>query len=284
MNRSILVIGATGNIGSALTKQLNTFGKHVKAATRQPERYPTHTNVTPVYFDYGKSETYSAALENVNRVFALVDPADTGNPVYEPFLEQACATGIAHMVIVTTMPILRRDGELHPWVEAEAPLVDSGTPYTILRPNWFMQMFRNEYLLSAIQQKSKLSLPIGDARVSFIDTNDIAAVAAVTLTEEGHRNKIYTLTGGEALGLTEISATLSQASGHTIRYEPISLDTWANKMRIQIDSPIFKVYSNLYQTALQGGFAQVTSAVSDLTGHSPTTFLDFAYRHASLWQ
>ncbi|MEM7530906.1 MAG: NAD(P)H-binding protein [Chloroflexota bacterium] len=284
MSKAILVVGATGNTGRSLVKQLVKRGEEVLAATRQPESYPAQLHVTPVYFDYACPETYAAALAGVDRVFALVDPADTGDPVYEPFLARAQAAGVAHMVITTTMPLLRSDGQLHTWKEAETPLLDSGIPYTILRPCWFMQMFTDEYNLPSIQQKRTISIPIGDAQISFIDTQDIAAVAAVTLTEPGHTNKIYTLTGGEAIGLTEIAAAISEASGYTVTYQPLSMEEWAEKMQVRLGSSIFRVYSYLYKTALQGGFARAEPTVQNLTGVPPTTFAEFAHKQGTTWQ
>lgn len=61
-------------------------------------------------------------------------------------------------------------------------------------------------------------LPWGDGKASFVDTRDIAAVAAEALTSSEHEGKTYTLTGPAALGIAEVASILSEATGREINY------------------------------------------------------------------
>ena len=102
----------------------------------------------------------------------------------------------------------------------ERQVMESGLAYTILRPTGFMQNFVN-YDSARIAAEAVLRSPRREARVSWIDVRDIAAVAAAVLTEEGHDGQVYDLTGPEALSDQDIAAKLSVATGREIRYEPL---------------------------------------------------------------
>src|SRR5438445_13102183 len=58
----------------------------------------------------------------------------------------------------------------------------------------------------------------GMERRVFIDTRDIAAVAAEALTSDGHDGKTYTLTGPAALGIAEVASILAEVTGREINY------------------------------------------------------------------
>ena len=73
------------------------------------------------------------------------------------------------------------------------------------------------------QQRNEIVVPAGKGKTSFIDVRNIAAVAALALTETGHANQAYDLTGSEALDDDEVAAILSQALGRPITYREPSL-------------------------------------------------------------
>ena len=79
-------------------------------------------------------------------------------------------------------------GRLHR--QEEKILEESGIPYTILRPNGFMQNFVRAGLI--IRSKNAFYLPPGDAKVSFVDVRDVAAVATELLLTEGNGERTTT--------------------------------------------------------------------------------------------
>jgi nucleoside-diphosphate-sugar epimerase len=95
----------------------------------------------------------------------------------------------------------------HPKVE------DSGIPFTILLPANFMQNHLNFGTPETIKAQSAFYSPLGEAKISPIDTRDISAVAAKALVESGHEGKRYDLTGGESFSNAEIAELLSKALG-----------------------------------------------------------------------
>ena len=87
--------------------------------------------------------------------------------------------------------------------------MDSGLAYTIVRPNSFMQNYIN-YFGGMIRDQQSIFLSQGQGRISLIDVRDIAAVdAEILASPETHRQKVYDLTGPEALNNEEIARILS---------------------------------------------------------------------------
>ncbi len=91
--------------------------------------------------------------------------------------------------------------------------------FTYLRPNWFMQNFDSGPFLADIQSSGALHLPAADAKLSFIDVRDIAAVGLAALTDPVHLCRAYTLTGGEAL---DHATAMSIISGRQEELLPMS--------------------------------------------------------------
>jgi hypothetical protein len=73
---------------------------------------------------------------------------------------------------------------------------ESGADWTIVRPDWFNQN-RDEGFFQPAVLAGELALPLGDHRQALVDADDIAAVVAVALTEDGHAGQRYEVTGRE---------------------------------------------------------------------------------------
>ena len=84
----------------------------------------------------------------------------------------------------------------------EAAIQQAGLTFTFLRPNLYMQGLLN--FSHTIKQKNAFFAAAGDARISAVDVRDLADVAVAALTTSQHHNKIFSLTGPEALTLARI--------------------------------------------------------------------------------
>src|SRR5215469_9217174 len=107
------------------------------------------------------------------------------------------------------------------------PVIDeavraSEIPYTILRPNFFMQDF-SAFYGETIRTTGTIFLPLGDARVSRLDLRDLAEAAVAALTHDRHLNKTYDLSGPEALHTAEVAEQIESAIGRAIQYRPVSV-------------------------------------------------------------
>lgn len=280
----VLVLGATGKVGSAVLRRLENRGVQVKAATRFPEKIvAAHPTTQWVHFDLEQSNTFALALANVNRVFLIARPGDDRpQDVAVPFIDAIKHAGVEHVVNLTAMGTeMRPDFGLH---AVEKALEASGLAFTHLRPNFFMQLFTSGLALSQIKNLRQIRVPAGDAALSFIDVNDIADVAVEGLLDSRHQRKAYTLTGGESLSHAEIAACVSRATSQPIEY--VALDEEQARQEIigaGLASALADRLVSFYRIVRTGAGAVVSSAVQEVVGRPPRTFTEFAETNASLW-
>ena len=285
MRKKILVIGATGNIGSNLVKLLAKNGDLVKAATRNPESYVAQPNIEPVAFDYDKPETYEPALRGMDRAFVIARSGDPeSDKVINPLIDKAKAAGLKHIVLLTSMGA--NQVETSPLYKAEQHLMASGIDYTILRPNWFMQNFSRGFILPTIQQSDGIYLPVGEGKTSFIDTRDIAAVAAKSLTENGrHAGQAYPLTGGQSLSYAETARIISNVAGRPIQYVAISDDDLRKNLAEAGWPPgQIEFMVAIFQPVKHGLAAAIDPTLASLLGREPISFEQFARENADVWK
>jgi uncharacterized protein YbjT (DUF2867 family) len=127
--------------------------------------------------------------------------------------------------------------------------------------------------------------PIGPGRYAAIDPADIAAVAALALTEEGHAGAAYVLTGGELLTVADQVEILAAATGRRIQVRPVASPAEAVRARFPDGAP------PALAEALVEGFALMradttgfrTDTVQRLLRRAPTTFAAWCARNAPLF-
>lgn len=287
MSNQILVIGATGSIGRPLVEALIGKGEQVKAAIYPPELagYQAQPGVEAVPYDYYKPETHLPALQGVNRAYIICNAADPDpDTALNPFIDMGKETGLEHIVLVTGLGV-ERGGDKVGYRRVEKHVMASGIEYTFLRPNWFMQIYLTPFMMAMLKEKNAFCLPAGDGKLSFIDARDIASVAAVALTEDGHRGKGYPLTGGEALTFAEGTAIISKTTGRAIQYDESSADELrAVIMKAGGYPGPLPLLDRMYEQIRQGLVAPVDDAVRQVLGRAPITFEQFARDHATIWQ
>ena len=162
--------------------------------------------------------------------------------------------------------------------QEEKIIENSGIPYTFLRPNAFMQNFVNFYG-HIIKAQNAFYLPTGNGKVSFADVRDIAAVAVQALTKNGsrHVNKVYEITGQEALSYYQAAEILSNATGKKIDYVNISDEEARGAMKeVGLNDWLINHQSDLYTYFRKGYASHISSAIEEVTGKKPITFAQFA--------
>jgi uncharacterized protein YbjT (DUF2867 family) len=289
MATTVLVTGATGKTGRRLTPELRQRGITVRAASRIPTA--AREGVQPVHFDWFDETTYRPALADTAAVYLVSPgPADSGtDPVaqVEKFLQSAAGLGVSKAVLLSSFGVDQAPFD-SPLRRVELAVTGAGLPHTILRPAAFMQNFSENHWSAAartIREQGKLVMPFGEHPVSYVSAGDIAGVAAAALTEDGHAGKGYTLTGPEALTLTQVAAHISAAAGRHVPYA----DPGPDVLRLALldaglPAAAADYISQAYAYAVtSGAMTAVTSDVPDVTGRPATTFEDFAAGAAGAW-
>jgi uncharacterized protein YbjT (DUF2867 family) len=275
----ILVTGASGTVGSEVVKALQRAKAKFKVADRAPGKSKV-AGVEAVLFDYQNPATFAPALAGVEKIFLLSPNGRTD--LEAGVVDAAKKAGIKHIV---KLSVYDADGEQFIFARghraAEKYIEASGVPYTFLRPNGFMQNYATSFG-ATIKSQGAFYLPMADARVSTIDVRDIAAVAAAALTDPGHENTIYTLTGPEALTNAEIAQKISAAIGKTVKYVPVPDNDAAKGMKTSgLPEPAVNAIIDLMHYYVAGKAARVTNDVERVAGKKPITFDQFAKDYKS---
>ncbi|HEY0815920.1 MAG TPA: NAD(P)H-binding protein [Pseudonocardia sp.] len=274
----ILVTGATGNVGRELTAALAERGAQVRLLVRDPARAVGRAE--RVVADLDDPSTLPAAFDGVDRLFLLTP--GIGRTQTEHAMTAARAAGVRQIVQLSSSNVL---GDPMPamgrWHHDREELVRAwGNAATILRPGGFMTNALD--WLPTIREGGYVLDPIGPGRFAPIDPADIAAVAAVALTEDGHQGREYVLTGEETLTVVEQVRILSTAIGRDLEVRPVASPEEAVRSRFPHGAP------PALADALVEGFTRMradttglrTDTVRNLLGRAPRTFADWCTRNA----
>lgn len=276
---SILVTGSTGNVGEGVVRELIRRDACVRSAVRPGRTTTPLPGVETVAFDFEQPTTFAAALQGVDRVFLMRPPHMSDAAAMRPFIDAMAAFGVRHVVFLSvqgagTNPFVPHHG-------IERMLKRSRVGWTLLRPSFFMQNLSTTHL-DDVRDLDRIIVPAGRGRTNFIDVDDIAEAAAITLTAPGHVGKAYELTGSDALTYSEVAEILSQACGRTISYQAPSAREFKKHMRAAGHASEFiTVTSMIYALARFGLAAGTTDELEHLIGRKPTTFAEWAQRNSA---
>jgi uncharacterized protein YbjT (DUF2867 family) len=280
--RTILLTDPTGTVGNAVVKQLASSGQNIiRGAVDTKDKVDKLKHVHEIVnIDYTRPETIADALSNVERLFLRIPPSVEMVDISSNFVEGAKKNGVKFIVKLSTMGADLEpgytSGRLHRQVEKI--IEESGIPFAFLRPNSFMQSFMTRSS-QTIKNQSAIYLSAGEGKISLVDARDVAAVAAEVLTNNGsqHINKIYDITGPEALSHSQVAEILSKETGRRVSYVDISEEDLRNGMKKMgiVDWSIDNALE-LYRMYRSGYRSQVTTVVEQLTEQKPTSFSQFA--------
>ena len=269
----LLIIGATGKIGSHLVEICKSNDTPTRLAVRDLKRSAAlfGDESELVLFDLRDPDTFQSALHGVDSVFMIAPNADA--PAYIPsLLTQMEAARINHLVFSSG----RTTGDIpgKSLFEVEQLVRTHRIPATILRPGWFMQNFLG--MLDIMAAEGKFYLPAGMARTAFIDVRDIAAVAYALLTGDGFYGQTLELTSEEALNHDEVAKAISSISGRAIQYEPLKSEAYVEVMtRLGRDREKARYMASLYEIVLSGKEAVISHDVRRVLHRSPHSFARF---------
>lgn len=268
----ILVVGASGMVGSGLVELLKKEGHDVRTTTsRKPQQ------AGQVQVDLVTGQGIKEAFEGVTKAFLLSPPgyADQ-HKLLSPLIQEAKRRGLKKVVLMTAMGANAGDT---PFRRAELELEKSGLNYNIIRPNWFQQNFHT-FWGQGIREQNKILLPAGTAKVSFIDARDISAAAAALLTSDRFNNRDFDLTGPEAIDHAEAAAILSKATGKPVSYQEIQPEELkAGLLQAGLPKDYAELLLVLFSYLRAGYASAVNGNVESITGHKPSPLAKYAADH-----
>jgi uncharacterized protein YbjT (DUF2867 family) len=205
---TVLVTGATGNVGREVVRALRARGISVRAADRKPTRCAAifqDDGVTSARLDFQDSSTFAAAVEGCSALFLLRPPPISDvKATLNPFVDTARERGVRHVVFLSVAGAGK--SWLVPHHAVEAHLAARSDDWTVLWPGFFAQNLSDAYRPDIVED-DRLFVPAGRGRVAFVDVRDVAEVAAVALCDPAsHAAKAYTRTGPAAVSFEDAAA------------------------------------------------------------------------------
>jgi NAD(P)H dehydrogenase (quinone) len=220
------VTGASGQLGRHVVEALLESGVlagDIVAIVRSPAKVTDFADrgVQVREGDYSRPTTLATAVAGVSRLL-LISGTEIGQRVaqHRAVIEAAKAAGVERIVYTSIMGAGTTTNPLAPEHEqTEEVLRASGVPFTLLRNGWYMENYTDQ--LSQYLDRGEVLGAAGDGRVSAATRADFAAAAAAALTRDEAGSAVYEL-GGPAFSFTELAATVSEVTGRTVVYRPLS--------------------------------------------------------------
>ncbi|MCI5081486.1 MAG: NAD(P)H-binding protein [Saprospiraceae bacterium] len=268
MKKNILVIGGTGKTGRKVVQNLQALQHHVRVGSRK---------ATPA-FDWENQDTWPTALEGIDAMYVTFQPDLAVPGAYDSItalVDLAQQSGIKKMVLLSGKG--EKEAE-----RCEQIVIQSDIDHTIIRANWFNQNFSESFLLEPILA-GHVALPQAEAKVPYVDTGDIAAVATEVLLNDQHNGQIYELTGPTALTFEEVVHEIATATGRSIQFTPISMDAYTQMLKeIELPADYIWLLNYLFTEVLPAAENnKITADIEKVLGRKPKSFSTFVSETAA---
>jgi len=223
-------------------------------------------------FDFENPATYALATEGIDKVFLLGPPLRNDlDTLVLPFVHHLKSANVKRVVYIGALSL-----ELVPELPFHTSVIEAlakeGFDYTVLKPSFFAQNFKN-YEWENITHRGITFVPAGNGKVAFIDIEDIAAVAATVLTEEGHSAKTYQLTGPELFSYHDAAKLLTQITGKQIIYPQPSPEEYTKALEAAGAPDFIAPYMTaVYSLIADEKVAFISDDVEKITGKKPSSF------------
>ena len=268
------ITGASGTLGHLTTEALlaRVDASDVVLITREPGK-----------LDGGGAEvragdfTDAASLDfsGIDRLLIIsTDTVGSRVDAQKAAIDAAVAAGVQRIVYTSvTNPSHSNPAFVVPdHRETELHLLASGVEYTILRNAIYTEM----YLASAPGAIASGTLATNAAGGLAVNVSrlDCADAAAAVLVGDEHANRIYDITGEEAIDADGLAALYSELSGRPVAVAQLDDDAWAEAMSAHMPAAFAQAYATLGRAQRLGYQGFVSIAVRDITGHAPRSLRD----------
>ena len=299
----IIVTGASGQFGSAAAGMLleQVAAEDLVLLSRTPENLANfaETGAQVRRADFDDPASLLPAMEGGERLL-LISTVRVGSRVeqHTAAVEAAKARGVKH-VVYTSLLGVRTPG--NPSVEGfdhiatERMIEASGLAYTHLRNSLYAEAVATAMAMPALLAGHKPENS-GAGRVPIVSRDDCVATAVGVLTQDGHADKAYDVTGPEFWTLPDAMALVSEMSGKPIEIEPVddegmfayfdSLGVARKASEVVPDGPIPWASEGMvtFGQSIREGFMDIASDdVERITGRKPRTLRSVCEQYRSAW-
>lgn len=283
----ILLTGATGKTGGELAHQLTDADIPFSAIARSREKAAEllEMEADVVFGDLEDRNFLAAAMAGIEKAVLIMPNVENQLEVEKQFVDVAVEAGVEHIVYQSSLESL--PGSTNPitgiHVATEEYIKASGLAWTMIRPGFFMQTFAAS--APRIKESGNIVLPLGNATLCATDLRDVAAIMVKVLTEPGHENQSYDITGPELITMQEIAARFSKVLGREYNYVDLPLDAFKGALKNAgfNDWRVDAVACELHSIA-NGSLDHITDTVQKLLGRPAHSIDKFVADHAELFR
>ena len=273
----ILVTGATGKVGRQLVMQLAAHGTAVRAVARDPDAAGLPAGVEVIRADLADAGSLAPHLTGIDAAFLLWPFTSPGAAAdLAPGVVNSIARQVPRIVYLSAHAAADRPDSF--WARVEHLVEASAAEWTFLRSAGFAA---NALIWAdQIRAGDVVRWPYGAAARSLVHERDLATVARLALTEDGHAGARYVLTGPSRLTQAEQVQAIGMASGRQLRWEELPREAARKQLAAACGDAAFA------DSALNtwAGFVRkpeiLTTTVQELTGTPARSFGQWAADHA----
>jgi uncharacterized protein YbjT (DUF2867 family) len=284
---TILVVGATGMLGSEICQQLSAAGKSARGLVRETSD-PVKVDqlkslgVETIQGDVRDRASLNRACQGVTAVITTISAMPFS---YEPGVNDLQTTdlkGVTHLIeaakanqisqfIYTSIPeMINLDFPLQRAKrEVEQRLKESGLVYTILRPSCFMEVWLSPAVGFDSAHAKAAIYGTGQNSLSWIAVHDVAQFAVASLDHPAAKNAILDLGGPQALSPLEVVKLFEQASGHSFEKQFVPEETLDVQQAAATD-PMQQSFSALMRFVASGNPIEMSDTLQTFAVQ-PTT-------------
>jgi uncharacterized protein YbjT (DUF2867 family) len=267
MSKSILILGGTGKTGKRIAERLSKLNMPIRIGSRK---------ATPA-FDWDQPDTWPGALDGMQIVYISFQPdlaIPGGVETIQALVQASVKAGVQKLVLLSGR------GEVEAQ-QCEDIVIASGLDWVILRSSWFHQNFSEGSFLDQVAA-GHIALPVGNIGEPFIDTDDIADVAVIALTENKYNGQVLELTGSRLLTFKEATEEISKATGRSIHFEQIPIAEYTSMLKeYQVPDHYISLLTYLFTQVLDGRNESLTGDVQRVLGRAAIDFSEYAQKVAA---
>ncbi len=297
----IIVSGASGQFGYAAASQLLDMGEDIIALSRSTDKLAdlAERGADVRAADFDSPDGLVEAMQGGDKLL-LISTTLVGERArqHANAIDAAKEAGVKH-IVYTSLLGARKPG--NPSVEGfdhiatEEYLEQAGVPYTFLRNSLYAEAVATAMAIPALTSGSKPE-NAGRGRVPVVSRDDCIATAVAVLTQEGHENKAYDVTGPELWELPDAMALVSEMAGKPIDVEIVddegmfayfdAIGAVRRAEDLTPDTPIPWASEGMvtFGQSIREGFMDVESTdVERITGKKPRTLKSVFEQYQGAW-
>jgi NAD(P)H dehydrogenase (quinone) len=262
-----LITGASGRVAGRAAALLAQGGHALRLMTRDPQRAPKLEGAQVVRGDFAEPYTLDQAFANVSTALVVSGSGKPGERarLHRNAFEAAARAHVQHVVYLSLQgasPTSKYPFS-HDHFLSEQYLAATGTPYTVLRNAFYLDMFLDKFNADGV-----MCGPAGKTPGAFVSREDVARTAAAVLAEPS--GGTHDVTGPEALSLAEVARRFSATTGLELRYQPESVETARDRLSKREPTPWrFDLSVGWFEAIAAGELEHTSDAVFRFTGKEP---------------